>query len=312
MSQTTSSVEKLLLKAYADISRQHLLSATEALEEALAVDFDSYDVVTSLKYVNFWLDRQANGETMSEPYDRGEYYVGQWHAFQSFVARIGETVEPTFHALRQFVFREALTFYRDVYQERSNRDPDLLVRIGRCYKGTGEYDRALKFIQAASGEKPENPEILAELADVLALTNETAKAKALFREAFFLGANAIEVERLESEMIRRLSAAVDRAGHVGEARNEWIPVFGVLYGVLTVKRELRSIEFGRLKQAIYLLERELREGTGNETILVPRLINRYFWLLDHFAATGESQDKSDEVLLKIRSIDANVYHEYTK
>ncbi len=312
MSQTTSSLDTLLQQAFAEISGHHLSTASDTLEEALAIDFDSYDVVTSLKYVNFWLDRQSNADTMTEPFARGEYYLAQWHAFQGFVARIGETVEPAIHALRQFVFREALRQYREVYQERTNRDPELLVRIGRCYKGTGEYDRALKFIRAASGERSENPEILAELADVLALTNETAKAKAFFREAFFLGPETIRVDRLESEMIRRLVAAVERAGHTGPVRNEWIPVFGVLYGVLTVKRELRSIEFGRLKQAIYVLERELREGTGDAAILVPRLINRYFWLLDHFAASGEPQDKSDEVLLKIRSIDADVYHEYTK
>jgi hypothetical protein len=92
--------------------------------------------------------------------------------------------------------------------------------------------------------------------------------------------------------------------------NEWIPVYGVLFDVLNVKRELRSIEFGRLKQSIYELERELREGTGNPDIIRPRLINRYFWLIDHYVAVKEAQGKIDEVLLKIRSVDTNVYHQY--
>ena len=88
------------------------------------------------------------------------------------------------------------------------------------------------------------------------------------------------------------------------------PVFGVLFDVLNVKRELRSIEFGRLKQSIYELERELREGMGVDRLIKPRLMNRYFWLIDHYKAVNEAQGKIDEVLVKIRSVDANVYHHY--
>ena len=111
-------------------------------------------------------------------------------------------------------------------------------------------------------------------------------------------------------MITRLVAAVAEKGYSGPALKEWLPVYGVLLGVLNVKRELRSIEFGRLKQSIYSLERELRDGKGDVSLIKPRLINRYFWLIDHYVAVKEAQDKIDEVYLKIRSVDANVYHHY--
>jgi hypothetical protein len=102
---------------------------------------------------------------------------------------------------------------------------------------------------------------------------------------------------------------MDRGYQDAELR-EWIPVYGVLFDVLNVKRELRSIEFGRLKQSIYELERELREETGAPELVRPRLINHYFWLIDHYKAVKEAQGKIDEVLVKIRSVDANVYHHY--
>ena len=45
-------------------------------------------------------------------------------------------------------------------------------------------------------------------------------------------------------------------------------------------------------------------------ILIPRLINRYFWLIDHFIIANEPRTKIEEVLRKIRSIDESIYEQY--
>jgi tetratricopeptide (TPR) repeat protein len=300
----------LVQRAAVLIASHQLAAAIEELERALSLDFDNSDVVTTLKYTNFWGDRQERVDQFRDPFERGEYLLGQWVVFQEFVGRVGVPVEVAINALRQHVFRQALGFYREVYQERNNRDAELLVRIGRCYKGAGEFDRAMKFLRTAGAERPADAEVLAELADVLALVNETAQAKAFFREAFFVDAQKIDISRLESELIQRLIRAVMDRGYQDAELREWIPVYGVLFDVLNVKRELRSIEFGRLKQSIYELERELREETGAPELVRPRLINHYFWLIDHYKAVKEAQGKIDEVLVKIRSVDANVYHHY--
>jgi hypothetical protein len=60
--------------------------------------------------------------------------------------------------------------------------------------------------------------------------------------------------------------------------------------VFSVKREMKPLEFGKLKQSIFLLEREI-ESEPRARGLVPRLINRYFWLIDHYMAAGESREK---------------------
>jgi len=44
---------------------------------------------------------------------------------------------------------------------------------------------------------------------------------------------------------------------------------------------------------------------------VPRLINRYMWLIDHYMGTGEAREKVDEVLARMRDIDPRVHGEYT-
>ncbi|MFW6214893.1 MAG: tetratricopeptide repeat protein [Alkalispirochaetaceae bacterium] len=303
--------DTLLQRAYERIKEHELDDAAAALEEALSTAFENPRVVTSLKYVNFWRDRHSSVASISGTFDRAEYLLGQWRTFDSFVERIGERDESCLYALKQHVFGEALAYYRQLYQQSEQREPDLLLRIGRCYKGMGDFQRAVRFLQAATTERPADAAILAELADSFALVGDSQAAKAFFREAFFVEPQRVDVTLLESEMIRRLVVKLEEMGMSQTLLKEWLPVYGVLFGVFTVKRELRSIEFGRLKQAIYSLERELREGTSEPGVIEPRLINKYFWLIDHFIGVQEEQQKIDEVLLKIRSINSKIYHLYT-
>lgn len=85
----------------------------------------------------------------------------------------------------------------------------------------------------------------------------------------------------------------------------------MLFGILSIKRELRAVEVGKLKQAIYALENELKDAAETGEDLIPRLINHYFWLIDHYIAVNENRSKINEVLLKIKILDSSVYEKYT-
>lgn len=304
-------VQSLLDQSYDLLKQRRINEAAELIQRALSIDFDNQEVVTSLKYVNFWKDRQATADGIPEQFERAEYLLGQWRLFHSFVDRVGNPSEKCLYAIRHHVFGQALEHYLKLYDDSGNSDSELLTRLGRCYKGMGEYDRALEYLEQASVGRRDDPQTVAELADCYALVNEVQKSKAFFREAFFIGAQAIDLQPLESEMINRLVDKVRGLGLESPALEEWIPVYGVLFGVFTVKRELRSIEYGKLKQSIYALEREYSDRRQPDVVLQARLFNRYFWLIDHYVNTHEDQSKIDEVLLKIRSIDSKIYHQYT-
>ncbi len=301
----------LLEQANGHIRNHDLDSAQQTLEKGLALDFDSADVVTSLKFVNFWRERETQLENIQHAFERGEYYISQWPAFEAFAERIGDECEPCKFAIRRHVFGRALEEFQLLVQEADSQDSELLMRIGRCHKGLGAYDEAVRYLEAAAAGRSDDSEILSELADAYALVNETQAAKAFFREAFFLEPQRVHLELLESQLIRALAEKVRELGFSGRALLEWLPVYGVLLGVFTVKRELRSIEYGKLKQGIYALERELREGRDKDGLVEPRLINRYFWLVDHLISSGEDSAKVDEVLLKLRSVNERIYKQYT-
>jgi tetratricopeptide (TPR) repeat protein len=305
-------VTVLLSNAYESLRCVDLRGATDCLERALAVDFESPEVLWSLKCANFWAERLQRLERAPNPFERGEYAVEQWKAFACFASKLSGEFERALFAFKRFAFSLALAHYSALPpDEKESHEADLALRVGICLKGTGDYLGALRSLEAAARERKEDAEVLAELADAYALQGDERSSKALFREAFFIAPQRIDVELLESALIRRLASKVASLGYKGPELAEWIPVYGAVLGVFTIKRELKAVEVGKLRQSIYQLENESKEGGDGGAALAPRLINRYFWLIDHYIAAKEARARIDEVLLKVRLLDQSIYKQYT-
>jgi hypothetical protein len=148
------------------------------------------------------------------------------------------------------------------------------------------------------------------MADCYALCGNERAAKVLFRDAFFIGAPQIDTSFLDCLMILNLMEQTAKKGFSGDELLEWVPVYGVLYGVFNVKRELRPHEAAKLKQAIYALENELKETASDSALIIPKLMNHYFWLIDHIAASQDERGKIEETLRKIRLLDDDIYKQY--
>ncbi|MDR3200720.1 MAG: tetratricopeptide repeat protein [Spirochaetales bacterium] len=304
----------LLSAVYELIGRRNLDEAIGRIESALGLHFDNQELTAVLKCAKYWQDRFLSMEKYPSGYEKAEYLLAQWKGFPAFVSRFGGAPERCVNAFKTLVFREALAIYESLVDASvtGTKDGDILMRIGRCYKSLGEYDKALQNLDAANQIKKENAEILAELADCYALVGEIQISKAFFREAFFINPEAVDLDGIESVMICRLVDKLREMGMEGPQLAQWLPVYGVLFNVLNIKRELRPIEYGKLRQSIYTMEMEMRESPAKKEASLARLVNRYFWLIDHYRMTKESREKIDEVLLKIRELSPTLYDEYTK
>jgi tetratricopeptide (TPR) repeat protein len=304
-------VSALLDRAYSAVKKEQLTEAESILGEAIRIGFDYPEVLKAATCLGFWQDKWLRLEG-KKPNEAVDYLFAQWKGFLPFLGHSGELSEQGQYAYRFLAFSKALELMLSLKGTGIENDPEYLLKLGRIHKGIGSYEQAIQAFEATGSQKKEFPALLAELADTYALVGETRAAKVFFREAFYLGAGEIELDFLESEMIRRLIESLKGKGLDTAAVKEWIPVSGVLYGVFNVKRELGPMEFSRLKQTIYSMEGELESTAVFDPLKVPRLINRYFWLIDYYLQTGEEKDKIDRVLGKIKSLDQDVYVEYMK
>lgn len=306
--------ENELAKAYELLKQGQLVKANEILSEALTNDLENIEILYTLKGINYWNQKLSRIQNLSSPYEQGENIVSNWKDFTQTMGKDGLYFERSIYTIRQGIFSLALECYDSMINSsgKIQPNPDLYRKAGLCHKKLGDYETALRYLDKANSMVSDSATILSEMADCYALCGEERTAKVLFREAFFIDPQKVDLSLLDSELICYLIKQTEQLGYSGAVLQEWIPVYGVLYGVFSVKRELRAIEIGKLKQNIYALENNLKE-VGNERALVaPRLINHYFWLIDHYVMTNEARAHIQEVLLKIRFLDANIYEEYLK
>jgi tetratricopeptide (TPR) repeat protein len=303
---------QLLKEAYEKLKASDALSACMLLDEAFNKDYKNEEIKYALKSVQWWLDQSGKIDEIKNPYEKGGYIISLLKQYYVFLEQFDNVYDQCRYAVRYYVFSRALFFFEGLLGNHANQhDPGLLLLVGRCYKGLGNYDEALKYLEQAVRFKREDAETLAEVADINALLAETKAAKALFREAFFLDPSKIDINSLESALILQLWEKVNSLGYKDELVCEWIPIYASLWGVFSVKRDLKQMEVGRLRQSIFSLEAEYYANPARREQIKPRLLNRYFWLVDHYENSHEDSSLIDETLLKIKLIDPDIYQKYT-
>jgi len=302
---------ELIKRAYEKLKTSDVDAALVLMEQALDNDFDNDEIKHALKCVHWWLERTRRIDEIKNPYEKGSFLVSLIKQYHVFLEQFSTIYDQCQYAVRYFVYSRALSFLEGLLSNPANQhDPTLLLLTGRCCKGLGNYDEALSYLEQAVHIKREDAEILAETADVNALLAQMKTAKALFREAFFIDPSKIDLRYFESALILKLRDKVTDLGFKGDELLEWIPVYGYLWGVFSVKRELKQMEAGRLKQSIFSLQAEYESNPARREILKPRLLNQYFWLIDYYESKGEDHSLIEETLLKIKVTDPGIYSMY--
>lgn len=308
----SSQPENEIKRVYDLLKQGDYQSAKEVLSEILVDDLENPEILFGLKCTGFWENKLTQISEITNLFPKGEQLISGWKEFLYLIDNEKSRYEQCIYSIKKGVFTQVLEIFQRLLQENTFSKKGAIVgRIGLCYKQLGDYDTALRFLGEANLENPEKASILAEMADCYALCGEEKTSKILFREAFFINPQDVDISVLESELFCRLYSEVIRTGKKDEVAAEWFPVEGVLLGVLNVKRELRALEVGKLKQNIYALETELKNEGVEANLIIPRLINNYFRLIDHYTTVMEDRTKINEILLKIKLLNADVYERYT-
>ena len=302
-----------ILQAYSLIRSGNPAGAKVLLNGALVYELENQEILFAIDCCNFWIDVVERVKGVQDAFERGETYCNEWKSFLSFLSRQKRTFDRTLFAVKTGVFSLALACYNELGVERDPaQKAEILRKTGLCYKKLGSYETARNCLTDANSVRPDTAAIIAEMADCYALCSEERHAKVLFREAFYVDPQKIDPAFLDSELINCLIRNVQDRGYSGAALMEWVPVYGQIYGVFTVKRKLRPTEIARLKQEIYAKETEIKDPLCQTELLTPRLINLYFWLIDHYISVNESASKINEIITRIKILDAEIYELYVK
>ena len=308
-----------LSQAYELLKEGKPALAKPLLEDALADDLDNKEILFTIRCVSFWKEELQAVELVALPFDKGERIIQGWKRFITGIADfIEESYETSIYAVRRGIFTLALVCYQQhLGDSQQILRAEAYRKAAFCHKQLGDFEMALSHLREANTlldnitKREDAAPILAEMADCYALCGQDNYAKVFFREAFFLGASKIDLLFLDSELIFRLIELVRQFGYPDRVMQEWIPVYGVLYGVFNINRPLRPIEFSNLKRDITSLENEIQSSTSETSVLVPRLINKYFWLIDYYMTVNDDREMIEDTLRRIRLLNEDVYKRYT-
>lgn len=309
MDNDISMLHRFVEEGYEALRRGLWEEAFHSFHQAFLLDGDDRGILASLKCVQYWKEMEEEVDHEWSAEEKGDFYMERWKHFVSFLEHIGGAEERCVFSCKTYVFSSALRWYESA-SEGKEGESELMFKKGVCEKSLGDYEPARQTLERVVREFPRRSFFLSQLADTYALMGEVHLAKVFFREAFFHNPAEIELAFLESEMINRLISRVKELGYEPPLLQEWLPVYGVLYGVFTVKRELKSLEYGKLRQSIYALEGELADEHADRRTIIPRLLNRYFWLMDHYRINNEEPLKIQDTLYKIRLLDEKIYELY--
>ncbi len=304
--------EKGLKDALSFIEAGNFIQAQKILLETFEYSLDSSELVFTSDCCNRWINPVNRLAELSDYSEKGESLLVEWKNFLYYLKSQKEIYQPAYYAICRGIFSLALQNFSHLLDEKSPvQKADILRKTGLCYKKLGEFDNAKMCLSEANSLHGGQASVMADLADCYALCGEDKAAKVLFREAFFIDCKSVELEFMDCELIKCLIEKTEKKGFSGEELKAWIPVYGVLWGVFTIKRTMRSQEVGKLKQEIYAMENENKDPSRSNSTLIPRLVYKYFWLIDYCQSINDTQ-LINEVLLKIKVLDTDVYSQYVK
>lgn len=302
--------EKGLEDAIAFLEAGNPAQAKMIIDESLQNDLESGELIFTSKCCIFWADALYRLERSQSGLQKGDILLQEWKTFMTFIKQNPPVYEPTVYAACRGIFSLALQNFSQLLNEKDPiQKAEIMRKTGLCYKKLGEFENARMCLSQANSLQQRNAAVIADLADCYALCGDSRAAKLLFREAFYTDFKKIDLDFLDSQLIKRLVEKTEKLGYKGDELKAWIPVYAVLWGVFSSKRTLKAQEVGKLKQEIYCLENEIKDPSRTSSFLVPRLINMYFWLIDYCQTTEDSR-LINEILLKIKVTDPNIYNMY--
>ncbi|MBU1076720.1 MAG: hypothetical protein KKH98_05465 [Spirochaetes bacterium] len=268
-------------------------------------------VVETIKSMKFWQNRWVKNFQFAEGYQRAEYLLKEWDNYDKFIQNSNIHYEKVIIYLKNFIFKSIIKNLVHSYQQSDVPNIDVLLQIGEIFLSIEENQKAIESLEYARLFNKKDSYLLSLLADAYYRIDSIDKAKVLFREAFLYDPQKIILSKIHCDFIRQLyDKIMEETGYSEGLILEWIGVYGVLLNVFHVKREINTDELSKLNMEIQEFENEFYGKKFNNEFILPKIINRYFWLLDYYTLQNNNKDYIDIYLNKLKEVNKHVYQQY--
>jgi len=297
------------------IKEGNFQGAVDKLDKLMNIDPDYPGLIDSYRTAKFWLNRDHEQRSLPDGKKTADFLMKEWEVYDEYAESKQMRESSAYRSVMVHIFYAASEQYRLAFvkQEDATNDFDLLLNLGACFLRLGDYEKTIETLEYASKSYNSNARLLSLLAEASFHTGDVPKSLWYFREAFFIDPLEVDLSIIKAGPVLDLAEMVrtERKGF-GDVR-EWIPVYGIIRDVLYVRKNLQERQIESIKEQIFSLEanfQRMNRDQIEESNIVPRLINKYLWLLDYYEFQSYSFDNISQIRTRLVQIDGPLFEDY--
>ncbi|MDY6968643.1 MAG: hypothetical protein SVR08_08325 [Spirochaetota bacterium] len=306
-----------LSEVYQFIEEGRFDKAVKKLDSLLDINPDYPALHEGYRIAKFWDNRKLELKNHNLGKETADFLMFQWNKFVSYAEDNNITNSTAYRSAMKYIFQTASENYKIAFQsqESAKDNYDLLLNLGICFLTLGEYNSAIETLEYARSFYKSNAKFMTMLGEAYSHTGDSLKSMLYFKEAFFINPSDVDLDTLRSETILNLIEIVKTNKPYCADVREWIPIFGFTHGLFYARRQINSEQLEMIKREIYSLEKgyqtQSSEKIGNSNV-VPRLINKYLWMLEYFKYQNYNQQSITEIKERLIHIDKNIFEDFFK
>lgn len=223
----------LLNRGILELTRLNLNEAKQTFEDYKALYRDGDSVYTEIKLADFLMKGFADAPDgcPEEP----AYLCRIWDSFEDYVQSLGFEYENIILDIKSSFFRKAL--------EAINRcdlaDTPFLsdtIPTGYVYIQAGQYDLAIRALQACIPVAPDNAAVYGYLGDAYMLRGESDVARHCYREACLIDPVGIDWGYMkDSALLELRDELIKQYNSDNSLAVEWLPGYAYIQGLFKPK-----------------------------------------------------------------------------
>lgn len=322
---TQSEKKTLLLESYRALSELEIYDTSAILHHARLLDIKDKEIEALYITTTTWITKLNEINLIKNFVEKGDSLIQSWKEFavnQQKFAKLVSSDSDEYVLTSQQIDRfkhVIITLSYLCYMNAMKQQPilknelEFKLKIYKCHKMLGDYQEALYMMQGICSNYS-SAMLYSELADCYYLTKNINNAKSVFREVFFINPSDVQLENIESPMIHNILTLIrDEQRYSEFCIKDWIPVYGYINNTFTIVRELKPIELNNINNDIMNMEAKLDDhralGRDDPSKIIPALLNRYFWMIEHYKKTDLDTHKTKiQVLMNnIQKHDEHIY-----
>jgi len=290
-------------------------NAVDKLNSLMDINPNYPGVIDSYRVSKFWLNRNQEMLSLADGKKTADFLMKEWEIFEVYSADNNLKDTQAYKAIMKQIFFKASENYKKAFKRKEDtRDNfNLLLNLGDCFLRLEDYKNTIEILEYARNSYKNNSRLLSALGEAFFHKEEYSESLLYFKEAFFINPAEINLKLLKAVPILEIIDIIKTERPEYYDIRDWIPIYGFLADIFYVRRNLSRRQLESLRTDIYNLEKsyiQMDKDKINETSILPRLINKYLWILEYYEFQEFNKTHLMEIQKRLIKLDENLFKEY--